>query len=150
MKTTKIAGLVLALVLAVAALTLYADEGKGGSVQDQERGWYCPWCGRDWDDMGPGMMWDRRGGGYGWGHGGMMGPGYGYHGWRGSDVPVDKDQAKLLAERYIASTGNPNIRLGKITDRDTYFEAEVVTKEGSLVDKLMVDKQRGWIRSVYQ
>ncbi|HPI94063.1 MAG TPA: hypothetical protein PLT09_10370 [Deltaproteobacteria bacterium] len=149
MKTNRVIVLVLLLVLAATTLALAADESKEGTSRDQDQGWTCPWCGRDWDDMGPGMMYGRRGGGYGWGPGGMMGPGYGYRGWRGTAGPVDKDQAKLLMERYIASTGNPNLKLGKIMDKDTYYEAEIVTKNGSLVDKLMVDKQTGWIRSVY-
>lgn len=149
MKTSKIMMISLLLLIAASTLALAADESKEGTSQDQDQGWYCPWCGRDWDGMGPGMMWDRRGGGYGWGPGGMMGPGYGYRGWHGTGEPVDKDQAKVLLERYIASTGNPNLKLGKITDKDTYYEAEIVTKDGSLVDKLMVDKERGWIRSVY-
>jgi hypothetical protein len=29
------------------------------------------------------------------------------------------------------------------------FEAEILTKEGSLADKLAVDKNTGWMRSIY-
>jgi hypothetical protein len=52
-------------------------------------------------------------------------------------------------ENYVQSTRNPNLKLGKITDKDQYFEAEIVTKDNSLVDKILVDKQTGWMRSIY-
>ncbi len=102
--------------------------------------------------MGPGMM-DR---GYGCGHGwgpGMMGPG-----WSGSQYgpqyqqqkPLDKEQAKQEVENYLASTRNPNLKLGKVADKGSYFEADVVTKgNDSLVDKIFVDMNTGWMRSAY-
>ena len=83
---------------------------------------------------------------HGGGGPGMMGPGSGYY---RSGEPLTLDQAKTAVERYITYSRNPNIKLGQITEKDTYFEAEIVTKEGSLADKLMVGKQTGWIRSVY-
>lgn len=76
----------------------------------------------------------------------MMGQGPGYY---HSGEPLTLDQAKTAVERYITYSKNPNIKLGQITEKDHYFEAEIVTKEGSLADKLMVDKQTGWIRSLY-
>lgn len=76
----------------------------------------------------------------------MMGSGPGYY---HSGEPLTIDKAKTVVERYIVYLGNPNIKLGQVTEKDKYFEAEIVTKDGSLVDKLMVDKQTGWIRSVY-
>ncbi len=74
----------------------------------------------------------------------VPGPGY-YH----SGELLTIDQAKSTVERYIAFSRNPNIKLGQVTEKDKYFETEIITKDGSLVDKLMVDKQTGWIRSVY-
>jgi hypothetical protein len=76
----------------------------------------------------------------------MMGQGPGYY---RSGEPLTLDQAKTAVERYITYSKNPNIKLGQITEKDHYFEAEIVTKGGSLADKLMVDKQTGWIRSLY-
>jgi hypothetical protein len=76
----------------------------------------------------------------------MMGQGTGYN---RSGEPLTLDQAKTAVERYITYSKNPNIKLGQIIEKDHYFEAEIVTKEGSLADKLMVDKQTGWIRSLY-
>jgi hypothetical protein len=119
--------------------------------------------------MGPGMMGGRgygygmgygmRGGrGYGYGMGpGMMGPGYGYgtpsepypYAGQQPQKPLDKVQAKAMVENYLKSTGNPNLKLGDIKDDGQYFEADIVTKDNSLVDKLLVDKDTGAMRSAY-
>jgi hypothetical protein len=99
--------------------------------------------------MGPGMM------GRGWGHGmgpGMMGPGYGgQYGpqYQQPQKPLDEKEAKEILENYLKSTRNPNLKLGKITDKGTYFEADVVTKNNDLVNRLDVDKNTGWMRSEY-
>jgi len=39
--------------------------------------------------------------------------------------------------------------LGKIIERENYFEAEILTEEDSLADKIAVDKNTGWMRSIY-
>jgi len=93
-------------------------------------------------DRGPGMM--RRG--YG------MGPGYGWGGgpqYRRSSKPLDKDQAKQEVEDYLKSTRNPNLRVGKIEEKGNDYEVDIETKGGALADKLLVDKDTGWMRSAY-
>ncbi len=95
--------------------------------------------------MGPGMM--GRGWGYHMGPG-MMGPGY-YGPQQGSQKPLEEKDAKAMLENYLQSTGNPNLKLGKITEKGSSFEAEIVTKNNSLVDKVLVDKNTGWMRSAY-
>jgi hypothetical protein len=112
-------------------------------------------------DMGPGMM----GPAYGMGPG-MMGPSYGmgpgimHRGWgwgpqygpryQQAQAPMSEKDAKAALENYLQSTRNPNLKLGKIEDRGNAFEGEIVTaKEGSLVDKILVDKYTSWMRSVY-
>jgi hypothetical protein len=62
---------------------------------------------------------------------------------------LEEKDAKEIVENYVRSTRNPNLKAGKITDKDTYFEAEILTKDGSLADKLAVDKRTGWMRSIY-
>jgi hypothetical protein len=103
--------------------------------------------------MGPGMM----GPGYGYGYGmgpGMMGPGwygpqYGPQ-YQQQQKPLDKEKAKQEVENYLTSTRNPNLKLGKVTDKGSYFEADVVTKgNDSPVDKILVDRNTGWMRSAY-
>lgn len=79
-----------------------------------------------------------------------MGRGYGYGPWyQRPHEPLEKDQAKQVVENYLKSTRNPNLKLGDIEAKDDGYEAEIVTKDDSLVDKVFVDKNTGWIRSVY-
>jgi len=126
----------------------YGSQYQNGSRNDSNgnRGY-----GNDGYGMGPGMM----GGGYGMGQG-MMGPGYGYgpnqqypYAQRQSQQPMDKAQARSMVENYLQSTGNPNLKLGKLTDDGSSFKADIVTKNNSLVDKILVDKNNGAMRSAY-
>ncbi|MFH1481373.1 MAG: hypothetical protein ABIG67_08895 [Pseudomonadota bacterium] len=135
--------------------------GPGYGYQQPE-GWnYCPNCGGYLGPgggygMGPGMMGGMMGRGYGMGPG-MMGPQYGpqsgpgYQGpqYQQPQKPMDENDAKELLENYIQSTRNPNLKLGKLEDKGNSFEAEIQTKDGSLVDKVVVDKRTGWMRSGY-
>jgi len=142
--------------------------GPGYGYQQPEEWNYCPYCGaymgrghgygmgpwmmRRGYGMGPGMM----GRGYGMGPG-MMGPQYGprygpgYQGpqYQQPQEPMDEKDAKELLENYLRSTRNPNLKLGKVEDKGNSFEAEVQTKDGSLVDRIIVDKRTGWMRSAY-
>jgi hypothetical protein len=107
-------------------------------------------------------MWGR-GQGYGYGMGpGMMGPGYQGYGPRyGSpsgpqppqyqqpQKPLAEKDVKAILENYVQSTRNPNLKVGKILEKDAYFEGEIVTKDNALVDKILVDKKTGWMRSIY-
>ena len=114
--------------------------------------------------MGPGMMgsWD-----YGGDRSYRMGPGMMGPGWRGRGMgparrgpgyggqplqerrQLEEKDARSIVENYIRSTRNPNLELGKIKDAGNVFEAEIVTKDKSLVDKVLVDKNNGWMRSAY-
>ncbi len=101
------------------------------------------WGGYGGHMMGPGY------GGY------MMGPGYGnymmepgYSGGCWGDTTegkslTQKDTESIL-KNYIG--GNPNLKVGEIKDKGTYFEGTVVTKDNSLVAKYGVDKDTGWVR----
>lgn len=64
-------------------------------------------------------------------------------------TPLSADEAKAVIDNYIRSSNNPNIRVGKMKDTEAAFEFEIVTKENSLVDKVLVDKNTSWFRSVY-
>jgi hypothetical protein len=102
--------------------------------------------------MGSGMM----GGGYGMGSG-TMGPGYqpspqypnNQQQQQQLQKPIDKTQAESMVKNYLRSSSNPNLKLGKITDQGSSFEADIVTKDNSLVDKILVDKDTGAMRSAY-
>ena len=154
--------LALAMGLAVG-LTLYPLEGNammgggGGGMGGGMMGGFG-------SAFGSGMM----GGGYsGMGPGGgqNMGPGNGQGTGPGMNFPgdlrqytpqtqqpqkpLDKNDARGLAERYLKSTRNPNLHLGKIEDKGNAFEANVLTKNNSLADKILIDKNTGSMRSAY-
>ena len=167
MKKTVLVGSLSLLVILLGLGIVYAQQ-KDSSTKDegvasqQQQGWYCPWCGR-WEGPGttqPGGMWMHRG----W----KMGPGsppapearkpvpapatknlVQPPAAKKLDQPVSLDQAKSFLERYLASVNNPNLKLGKITEEKDHYLAEVTTKDGSLVDKVKVDKKTGGMRSAY-
>lgn len=102
--------------------------------------------------MGPGMM-HGYGGGYG-----MMGPGRSAEGyypcstWDNQELgeEITKEKAETFLENRLSAWGNPNLKLGRIIDKDTYFEGEIVTRKGnSLVQKFQIEKKTGQVRSVY-
>lgn len=92
--------------------------------------------------MGPGGMMGRGGMGM------HRGSGMGYPGKQASQ-PITLDQAKSLLENQLRTANNPNLKLGKVTEEKDYFVGEITTKDGSLVDRIQVDKNTGWLRSAY-
>lgn len=86
---------------------------------------------------------------------GMMGPGMmGIYPWkrppfRQFSKPLDKEDAQALSQNYLDSTNNPNLKLGQETDKGIRYEFDVVTKDNSLVDRLLVSRDTGEIRSAY-
>jgi hypothetical protein len=82
--------------------------------------------------------------GYGGQYAAQYGPQY-QQPWK----PMEDKDDKAMLENYKQSTRSPNLKLGKIKEKDDYFEAEILTKENSLVDKILVDKFTGWMRSIY-
>ena len=115
-----------------------AQMGPGMMGQGGYGNWnYCPYCGAP---TGPGMM--------GPGYGSQYGPPYGPP-YQKPREPMKEKDAEQMVENYLRATRNPNLKLGKITEKDTYFEAEILTKEGSLTDKVAVDKSTGWMQSIY-
>jgi hypothetical protein len=90
----------------------------------------------------------------GWGH--MMGPGHGWSCWEygygppapGQTQSLTQEDAKGIVKNYYIGP-NPNLKVGTIQDKGTYFEVEIQTKDGSLVTRLGIDKQTGWIRPIY-
>ena len=91
--------------------------------------------------MGPGMM-GRYGSGYG------MGRGYGRQS-QSTGKSIDAKEAEAMMKDYLKSTRNPNLKLGKIKDAGGAFEAEILTKKNDLVDRILIDKETGYIRSAY-
>ncbi len=126
---------------------------KEGEMQqmhpsEQQTEWFCPWCGAQrGSGMGKGMMGGRH----------MMHQGQGmHHGWsrgecpRGKGkqmAPLNKEEAKTLMNNYVAA--NPNLKIGEVTEKDDAHVGKIVTKDGSLVEKLIVDKETGWMKREY-
>ena len=101
--------------------------------------------------MGPQEGYERGSGMMGRGRGQMqgsqqMGSGYSYS---RDQADLSKEDASAIVKDYLASTRNPNLKLGKIKDAGNAFEAEIVTQDNSLVDKVLIDKTSGWMRPAY-
>ena len=129
----------------------------GGMMNMMNMGSDCDGSGAMMNYGGPGTMMGRGGM---MGYGGMMGHGRMMMGAPGApggpraalgDVafPLDQESALKVAERHLAIIGNDNLTVGDIRDRGQDFEVAIVTRNGSLVDKLLINKQTGWLRSAY-
>jgi hypothetical protein len=99
--------------------------------------------------MGPGY--GRQGMGPG-----MMGPGYGrpYNNWndrgyRRNSEPLEKKDARNEVEDMLKESGNPNLKLGDVEENERNYVVDILTQDGSLVDKMQVDKDTGMMRSIY-
>jgi hypothetical protein len=94
-----------------------------------------------------------------WGYGGhMMGPGYGnymmgpgYRGYCWGNTPgtqegesLTQEDTESILKDYIGN--NPNLKVGEIKDKGTYFEGTIVTRDNSLVARYGIDKETGWVR----
>jgi hypothetical protein len=121
------------------------EPGYGYGPSPQQNYNYRPYCGNysgPGYGMGPGMM----GPGYGYGYG----PQYGYgQQYRQPSEPLSEDQAKQEVENYLNSTRNPNLKMGKIEDKGNDYQVNIETKDGSLANKILVNKDTGWMRSAY-
>jgi hypothetical protein len=123
------------------------NSSYGGRFMGPGRGYGM--MGRDYG-MGSGMMgWDGNGAGRQW-MGGSPGERESSRGSGRMQTPLKEDDARSVVERYLISTRNSNLKLGKITEREDVFEAQIVTKENSLVDKLLIDKSTGWMHPANQ
>jgi len=140
MKKLILCGLAGALAMLIAQSPLEAQAMDNGMIDSGSYRSY---------DMGPGMM--RYGGSQDSVMGpGMMGPGYENepHYYQNQKY-LDRNGAERVFEDNLKSRHNPNLKLGKIKDEGSFFEADLLTKDNSLVDKLIVDKDTGRMRSAY-
>ena len=51
---------------------------------------------------------------------------------------------------FIGRTGNPNLKIGKVTEAGRDYEIEIVTQDGSLANKVFVEKSSGRVISAYR
>jgi hypothetical protein len=123
-----------------------------GQMPGQMQGGAMPCPGVASGHGGGGGMHGGGGGMHGGGggmHGGMMGMmGLGMGSW-GGPKDLSADKVKDIVQGRLAWMGNRLLKAGKVTkvDDSTYL-AEVVTVDGSLVQKFEVDRNTGSMRPV--
>jgi hypothetical protein len=67
----------------------------------------------------------------------------------GARRPVrSTDEAKQILGQYFESTGK-KVGIGAIEERRWFFIVELLDLEGTLIDKAIIDKRTGRIRSIY-
>lgn len=96
------------------------------------------------------MIQMMRGGQAGTGMTGMMGAQGIFLGTPlGTPEEMTEDRARALLEQQLTSLGNPRLRLGEIgTAADGSITAEIVTVDGSLVQKLAFNRFPGLVRQI--
>ena len=145
-KSLLAAGVAAAITIGTSALAM--AHGPGGTSENPSYGWHYGW------HMGP-MMGPGYGMGQGMGPGmmgqGQMGPGYGMGQGMTQPLPQDlsADDVKHMIEHQLAWQGNPNVKVGNVQEKDDdTIVAEIVTQDGSLVQKFEVDRHTGWMQPV--
>lgn len=89
--------------------------------------------------MGPGMMGSRM----------MRGPGAMHATGALADRDLTADDVRTMFDRNFAWHGNTRLQVGNVTERDAdTIVAEIETVDGSLVQRLEVDRHTGFTRQV--
>ena len=92
--------------------------------------------------LGPGMM--GRGMMMG---AGMMGQGMGPRSMTALPQDLSIENVRHMLEHQLAWQGNPNLKLGKVEEKDEdTIVAEIVTQDGSVVQRLQVDRHTGMMQ----
>ena len=69
----------------------------------------------------------------------------------GIDGEVDRqEEAALIVSTFLERRGNPNLKLGKIEESGRDFVVNIVTQDGSLANKVYVEKKTGRIIPAYR
>jgi len=139
----KLAGVALAGGLAVLATAsaIAHSPGAPGTNQDQ-----MPMMGQGM--MGQGYQGQMPMMGHGMMGQGMMG-GYSHGQMQPLRRDLTADEVKHMMEHRVAWAGNPNLKVGTVTEKDDdIIEVEIVTKNGSLVRKIEVDRHTGRMQAL--
>lgn len=139
MKRMKIPVVALAMATGIAAAIPFTPQAALGHGP---QGGGSQWMGIGW---GPGMMGQ-----------GMMGPGMMGQGQmpmmgQGQMEPLPRDlsvaDVRHILELRLDRQGNPNLRLGNLEEKDGHTViADIVTQDGSLVQRLEIDRHTGLTR----
>jgi hypothetical protein len=98
--------------------------------------------GGSWGMMGPNMM-------AGPGMWGGYGPGAAGPGWNTAsrDLNLSTDNVKNYLDRWLAWQGNPRLKVGDVKQKDAdTIVADIVTKDNSLVQRLVVNRRNGFFQ----
>jgi hypothetical protein len=58
------------------------------------------------------------------------------------------EQARVIVERCFATKDQP-AHIGKIQENQWYFDVEILDRGSKVVDRVILDKRNGRVRSVY-
>jgi len=68
-------------------------------------------------------------------------------GWYGARQPVrTKEEARRHLEKYFEGQ---NVQIGVITPRPRHFLADILDKQDKIIDRVIIDRRTGRIRSLY-
>lgn len=70
-------------------------------------------------------------------------------GWYGERKPVRTQAEAMRVLMNYFSSYYDDIRINNIKEREWFFEAEIRDRKGNLLNRVIVDKRSGRIRSVY-
>jgi len=139
MKKTKILMLIVFMTLAAGIVRTYAEDPDKKQNSGGGSYFWCPWCDERQEYKNPNNVspdpqdYQRR---------------YDLEAQKKNSEKqeVTPEKARFIMESYLFSRQNPGLKLGKITDRGSEFQAEVLRKDGSLFELVKIDKQTGEIR----
>jgi hypothetical protein len=98
---------------------------------------------------GSGQMGRGMGSGMGnLGYGNLYGPPNGSQ-YQQPHKQLEEKDARTILRNYLNGARNPNLKLGRVQNKGNAFEGEILTKNDSLVDRILVDKDTGEMHSVY-
>ena len=61
------------------------------------------------------------------------------------EIATSEDAQKALKQYF----SKKDVVIGEIVEKELYFEAEIMDKKSTVIDKVIVDKRTGRIRSIY-
>lgn len=59
---------------------------------------------------------------------------------------TNEDEARGIMREYYPNKGT---KIGKVKKKKFYFEADILDEHGDVIDRVIIDKRTGRIRSVY-
>lgn len=65
----------------------------------------------------------------------------------GEKRPItDREEAKKALREHFSKK---DVRIGEIREKDLIYEADILDKNNQVIDKVIIDKRSGRIRSIY-